>query len=126
MAEMDDFEKGGDLDMDKMKRSIGKKRPSVAKKGPDTSKEAATPAKSAFASKSARAGKPAATGAPAAAPVAEHTVESGDTLGGIALKYYKSAARDKWMAIYEANKETIGDNPSLIKLGQVLKIPNLD
>ena len=50
---------------------------------------------------------------------------SGDTLSGIALKYYKSAAREKWMAIYEANKAEIGDNPSLIKVGQVLKIPNL-
>ena len=56
----------------------------------------------------------------------EHTVVSGDTLSGIALKFYGSAARDKWMAIYEANKEIIGDNPSLIRVGQTFKIPNLD
>jgi nucleoid-associated protein YgaU len=55
----------------------------------------------------------------------EHTVVSGDTLSHIALKFYGSAVRDKWMAIYEANKETIGDNPSLIRPGQVLKIPKL-
>lgn len=58
--------------------------------------------------------------------IAEHEVESGDTLSGLAAKYYDSAAREKWMAIYEANKETIGDDPSLIKVGQVLKIPRLE
>lgn len=58
--------------------------------------------------------------------IAEHTVVSGDTLSGIAANYYNSAARDKWMAIYEANKETIGDNPGNIKVGQVLQIPKLD
>ncbi len=56
---------------------------------------------------------------------AEHVVESGDTLGALALKYYGSAAKEKWMAIYEANKRVIGDNPNLIKPGQRLKIPEL-
>ena len=55
----------------------------------------------------------------------EHTVVSGDTLSGLATKYYGSGSRENWMAIYEANKETIGDNPSLIRVGQVLKIPEL-
>jgi nucleoid-associated protein YgaU len=57
--------------------------------------------------------------------LAVHTVASGETLSHIALKYYKSAAREKWMAIYEANKATIGDNPSMIKVGQKLNIPQL-
>ncbi len=55
-----------------------------------------------------------------------YTVKAGDTLSDIALKYYKSAARDKWMAIYEANKAVIGDDHNLIKPGQELKIPKLD
>lgn len=55
--------------------------------------------------------------------IAEHTVEGGDTLSGIALKYYSSASKDMWMAIYNANKTVIGDDPNLIKPGQVLKIP---
>ena len=55
--------------------------------------------------------------------VATHTVASGETLSHIAQKYYGSAAREDWMAIYEANKDTIGDNPSLVKPGQELKIP---
>jgi nucleoid-associated protein YgaU len=54
---------------------------------------------------------------------AEHTVESGETLSSISMKYYDSADRDDWMAIYDANKEVIGDNPNLIKPDQVLKIP---
>ena len=54
---------------------------------------------------------------------AEHTVVSGETLSSISMKYYDSADRDDWMAIYEANKEVIGDNPNLIKPDQVLKIP---
>jgi nucleoid-associated protein YgaU len=55
-----------------------------------------------------------------------YVVQQGDTLSGIAARYYGSAVREKWMAIYEANKAVIGDNPSLIKPGQELKIPKLD
>lgn len=66
---------------------------------------------------------------PEAAPkkkyVAEHTVTSDDTLGSIALKYYGSAVKDKYMAIYEENKATIGDDPNKIKPGMVLNIPEL-
>lgn len=66
---------------------------------------------------------------PAATPkkkyVAEHTVTSDDTLGSISLKYYGSAVKEKYMAIYEENKATIGDDPNKIKPGMVLKIPEL-
>jgi nucleoid-associated protein YgaU len=55
--------------------------------------------------------------------IAQHKVVSGDTMSGLALKYYGSAVREKWMHIYEANKELIGDNPAFIKVGQVLNIP---
>ncbi|MFZ0544306.1 MAG: LysM peptidoglycan-binding domain-containing protein [Candidatus Promineifilaceae bacterium] len=55
--------------------------------------------------------------------IAKHKVVAGDTMSGLALKYYGSAVRDKWMHIYEANKELIGDNPAFIKVGQVLNIP---
>lgn len=79
--------------------------------------KAANDAKKASAEKAAEAKK--------ATFIAEHTVVSGDTLSGLAQKYYQSQAREKWMAIYEANAETIGDNPSLIRVGQVLKIPKL-
>lgn len=51
----------------------------------------------------------------------EHTVVSGDNLSMIAKKYYGDANR--WQEIYEANKTTIGANPSAIRAGMVLKIP---
>jgi nucleoid-associated protein YgaU len=57
--------------------------------------------------------------------IAQHTVVSGDSLGKIALQHYGSGSKDKWMLIYEANKEVIGDDPSLIRVGQVLQIPKL-
>ena len=53
--------------------------------------------------------------------VKKHTVVSGDTLSGIAAKYYDDAG--KYMFIYEANKAVIGDNPDLIQPGMELVIP---
>ncbi len=58
--------------------------------------------------------------------LAEHTVQSGESLGQIALKYYGSAAKASWSIIYKANREVIGPNASLIVPGQVLKIPRLE
>jgi nucleoid-associated protein YgaU len=58
--------------------------------------------------------------------MAEHTVVAGDSMSGIAQQYYGSGVKEKWMAIYEANKDVMGDNPTLIHPGQVLKIPKLD
>lgn len=49
-----------------------------------------------------------------------YTVRKGDTLGAIAKKYLGSTS--KWPQIYNANKAVIGNNPNLIKPGQVLKI----
>lgn len=57
----------------------------------------------------------------AAKAVKKHVVVSGDTLSGIAKKYYNDAG--KYMAIYEANKAVIGDNPDMIKVGMELVIP---
>jgi nucleoid-associated protein YgaU len=57
--------------------------------------------------------------------IAKHTVQAGDTLSAIALKYYGSAVKDKYMHIYEANKAIIGDDPNLIKAGMELEIPEL-
>lgn len=60
--------------------------------------------------------------------IAEHTVTEDDTLSGISLKYYGSAAKKWYMYIYETNKAVIGDSPNIIRPGIVLKIlekPNL-
>jgi len=55
--------------------------------------------------------------------VKKHTVASGETLSGIAKQYYDDAG--KYMKIYEANKDVIGDNPDLIQPGMELVIPKL-
>ena len=52
-----------------------------------------------------------------------HTVESGDTLSGIAKKYYGDAM--KYPVIFEANKPMLSD-PDKIYPGQVLRIPAID
>ena len=57
--------------------------------------------------------------------IAEHTMRPDETLSHLALKYYGSAVREKWMVIYEANKEAIGPDPAHVKPGTVLKIPKL-
>jgi nucleoid-associated protein YgaU len=57
--------------------------------------------------------------------IGNHTVQKGETLSAIANQYYKSTAKEKWMAIYSANKSDIGDNPAAIRVGQILRIPDL-
>ena len=51
---------------------------------------------------------------------AQYTVVGGDTLSGIAEKYYGNASR--WTIIFEANRNQIQD-PNRIFAGQVLRIP---
>jgi LysM repeat protein len=49
-----------------------------------------------------------------------YTVQAGDTLSGIAQRFYGSAA--DWHGLFAANQSTISD-PSLIYVGQVLRLP---
>ena len=63
----------------------------------------------------------AAAAAPAGgAAVRTYKVESGDTLAGIARKFYKNSGQ--WQKIAEANKGTLTD-PTKLKPGMVLVIP---
>jgi nucleoid-associated protein YgaU len=55
-----------------------------------------------------------------------HTVAADETLSHIALKYYGSAAKEKWMVIYEANQDVIGDNPNIIRRGMELFVPDIE
>ena len=55
--------------------------------------------------------------------IAEHTVVAGDNLSFISQRYY--GHQGNFRIIYEANRDVIGDNMSLIRPGQVLKIPKL-
>jgi LysM repeat protein len=62
------------------------------------------------------------TGSGGAAPAATvtYTVQSGDTLSGIAKKFLGNA--NEYMEIFNANRDQLTD-PDMIKPGQVLKIP---
>jgi NitT/TauT family transport system substrate-binding protein len=53
----------------------------------------------------------------------QYTVEAGDTLGYLALKYYGD--QNKWEKIYEANKPVLRD-PHSLYVGQKIVIPLLD
>ncbi len=66
--------------------------------------------------------KPKAAAAPAEPEekVEYYEIVSGDTLGGIAKKYYGSAG--KYMRIFEANSGVISD-PNKIYPGQKIRIP---
>ncbi len=46
-----------------------------------------------------------------------YTIQSGDTLSSIAIKYNTT-----WQKLYEKNKDVIGSNPNLIKPGMKIKI----
>jgi hypothetical protein len=70
--------------------------------------------------------KKEATAEEPAKSVKKHVVESGETLSHIALKYYGSATKEKWMIIYEANKDVIGDDPNKIRPGQEFVIPEIE
>ena len=59
----------------------------------------------------------------AAEKIQKHVVESGESLSVIAKKYYDDAG--KYLKIYEANKDVIGDDPNLIQPGMELVIPEL-
>ena len=47
----------------------------------------------------------------------KYTIKSGDTLSSIAKKYGTT-----WQKIYQDNKNTIGNNPNIIRPGKVLRI----
>ena len=53
----------------------------------------------------------------------EYVVRAGDTLSKIAGKAYGDVGPASWRRIYEANKEAIGADPSRIKVGMTLTIP---
>ncbi|MGY1827779.1 LysM peptidoglycan-binding domain-containing protein [Blastococcus sp. SYSU DS0541] len=53
----------------------------------------------------------------AAAHPGAHTVSPGDTLSKLAAEHGTT-----WRSIYDANRDTIGGNPNLLRVGQVLTI----
>jgi len=92
---------------------------------PDWQKDIVADIKVRPASARAAAGQAAAESSsqPTSAPggaANTYTVQAGDTLSGIAKKFYGNA--NDYMDIFNANKDQLSD-PDKIKPGQVLKIP---
>jgi len=57
--------------------------------------------------------------------LAQHTVEAGETLSHIALKYYKHATPPYWQLILEANKEALSGSEKNVRTGMVIDVPEL-
>ncbi len=74
-----------------------------------------------FSDVTGRSSSTAPIPAGAAPATRSYTVVKGDSLSRIAKSMYGNA--NKWRMIYDANKAVIGNNPDLIKPGQVLTIP---
>jgi resuscitation-promoting factor RpfA len=58
---------------------------------------------------------------PTATPArhAVYTIRSGDTLSAIAAKHHVHGG---WLTLYRANRHVIGDNPSIIHVGEKLRL----
>ena len=57
--------------------------------------------------------------------VATHTVEEGETLSHIALKYYKHATPPYWKLLLEQNTELLDGNERNLRAGMEIEIPEL-
>jgi nucleoid-associated protein YgaU len=53
-----------------------------------------------------------------------YIVRSGDNLSLIAQRFYGSQSQDNVMKIYYSNQQAIGPNPSLIRTGMNLYLPD--
>jgi LysM repeat protein len=56
-------------------------------------------------------------------PGSTYTIQQGDSLFSIAQQAYGDG--NQWQKIYDANKQVIGDDPNLIRPGELLLIPAL-
>lgn len=68
---------------------------------------------------------PTGQAAAAAAPLdasRQYRVQAGDSLHGIALRLYGESGKSE--AIYQLNKQTIGEDPHKLRIGQVLQLPS--
>lgn len=54
----------------------------------------------------------------------DYEIKSGDSLSSIALD--KLDDHQKWTAVYNANIDIVGDDPNLVAVGTILRIPCLD
>jgi nucleoid-associated protein YgaU len=57
--------------------------------------------------------------------IATHTVQEGETLSHVALKYYKHATPPYWKFLLEHNTEVLKGNERNVRVGMELEIPEL-
>ena len=57
-------------------------------------------------------------------PGSSYIVQQGDSLALIAQEAYGD--QNLWQEIYAANSQVIGNNPDLIRPGEVLQLPPID
>ncbi|MBV9173446.1 MAG: LysM peptidoglycan-binding domain-containing protein [Chloroflexi bacterium] len=88
---------------------------------PPLASPGASPATSGSPGASASPSPAGIVGTPDASGNRTYEVQSGDTLGTIAQKFYGDPTQ--WRPIYDANKDAIGSDPDQLKLGMQLKIP---
>jgi nucleoid-associated protein YgaU len=62
---------------------------------------------------------------PASQILTTHKLASGETLSGLALKYYGDASKPYWTLIAKANLSLVGENGRKGQPGMMLKIPVL-
>ncbi|MCC5605328.1 LysM peptidoglycan-binding domain-containing protein [Nostoc sp. CHAB 5834] len=55
--------------------------------------------------------------------ITRYTVAPGDFLANIAERFYGNSSEASWRRIYEANRSVIGTDPTQLKVGMVLLIP---
>jgi len=60
---------------------------------------------------------------PTGTAAGRYTIQKGDTLASIADRFYGTKAESAWRRIFEANRTTIGDDPSRLRIGAALVIP---
>ena len=56
-------------------------------------------------------------------PPSEYIVQAGDSLSAIAGKVYGDVSPAAWKRLYEVNKEQIGPNPAVLRVGMRLAVP---
>jgi ABC-type amino acid transport substrate-binding protein len=88
---------------------------------PPIDQEAAAPELLALAMADGSPLFPTLQGAPS--PAKQYVVQKGDTLSRIAGKVYGDVSPRSWKRIYEANKAVIGEDPSRLRIGMQLIIP---
>ncbi len=102
-------------------RTIAQANPDVDPRKLKLGQEIKLPPRDQVVGETSQAASETTTPAGPSGPGERHTVEATETLSDISEQYY--GTQNRWRAIYDANREVIGDNPDRVPAGVVLRIP---